>query len=86
MKKRTLVLLGILISVFVIHGCTGVSSDYRTFEQQVQEEIPNMIWMLEQDKRAEFLEKYVSAEYIDQHGGLVQAANEFDPDQAEELD
>ncbi len=85
MKKSNVILLGILFTTIVIYGCTAVSSDYRTFEQQVQEEIPNMIWLLEQDKRGEFLQKYVSPEYIEQHGGLVQAANEFDPAEAEEL-
>lgn len=85
MKKSTTVFIGVLLSMVLMYGCTGVSSDYRTFEQQVQEEIPNMIWMLEQDKRAEFLAKYVSPEYIEQHGGLVQSSNEFTPEAAEEL-
>jgi hypothetical protein len=85
MKKSTTFLVGVLFTTINMYGCTGVSSDYKTFEQQVQQEIPNMIWMLEQDKRAEFLEKYVSADYIEQHGGIVEAANEFDPDSAEEL-
>ena len=85
MKKSTVILFGILFTTIAIYGCTTVSSDYKTFVQQVQEEIPNMIWLLEQDKRAEFLQKYVSPEYIEQHGGLVQAANEFAPDDAEEL-
>ena len=84
MKKITLSLFAILFALS-IHGCSGVSSEYRTFEQQVQEEIPNMIWMLEQDKRAEFLQKYVSPEYIEQHGGITEVMNEFDPDSAEEL-
>ena len=84
MKKFLIPSLFLFIAS-IIAGCTGVSSDYRTFEQQVQEEIPNMIWMLEQDKRAEFLQKYVSPEYIEQHGGIVEATNEFDPDSAEDL-
>ncbi|HLT24090.1 MAG TPA: hypothetical protein VK004_03105 [Ignavibacteria bacterium] len=84
MKKVVLPSLLLLIAA-IISGCSGVSSEYRTFEQQVQEEIPNMIWMLEQDKRAEFLQKYVSPEFIEQKGGLVEVTNEFDPDSAEEL-
>jgi len=44
-----------------------------------------MIWMLEQDKRAEFIQTYISPASVEEHGGLTQVANEFTPEAAETL-
>ncbi|HLT24089.1 MAG TPA: hypothetical protein VK004_03100 [Ignavibacteria bacterium] len=44
-----------------------------------------MIWMLEQDKRSDFVYKYISPESVEDLGGLDQVARDFNPESAETL-
>ena len=71
MKKSTFSLLGILFLTMAIYGCTGAgpSPEYKTFDMQIKEELPKMIWLLEQEKRDEFIREYATPKWVENNGG-----------------
>jgi len=61
----TATILSFLFSI----GCS-TSSVYRTFEEQVEETISNMITLLEQGNYYDLVRDYADPEYVNEKGGV----------------
>ena len=88
MKKNALFFLGILVTSILMYGCSsgiGPSPDYKTFDQQVKEELPKMVWLLEQGKREDFIREYASPKWVSDNGGVDKVMIEFTTNKADVL-
>ena len=87
MKRSSLLFLGVLFTAIVMYGCTGagVSPDYKTFDQQIKEELPKMVWLLQQEKRQEFIEEYASPKWVSDNGGVDRVMLDFTQQKANVL-
>jgi hypothetical protein len=79
--------VGVLFLTIVMFGCTGInpSADYKTFDMQVKEELPKMVWLLQQEKREEFIREYASPKWVEDNGGVDRVLLEFTQNKADVL-
>lgn len=68
--------LVIAFSFLIITGCT-TSSQYQTFEGQVQETISNMITLLEQGNYYDLVNDYADPELVKEEGGVEEVLKDF---------
>ena len=76
----TIIMMSFLFSI----GCS-TSSIYKTFEEQVEETISNMITLLEQGNYYDLVRDYADPEYVNEKGGVKAVASNFDEEDKIEL-
>lgn len=66
----------LLLSFLFIAGCS-TSSVYKTFEEQVQEMISEIITLMEQENYYDLINNYVDPEVIKEEGGIEELLRDF---------
>lgn len=66
----------LLLSILFIAGCS-TSGDYKTFEEQVQETISEMITLMEQGNYYDLVNNYVDPEIVKEEGGIEELLRGF---------
>jgi hypothetical protein len=87
MKRNIYSLLVVIFLTTIMYGCSGVgpSPDYKTFDLQVKEELPKMVWLLQQQKREEFIREYASPKWVEENGGTDRVMLDFTQNKADVL-
>jgi hypothetical protein len=82
--KITILAVSLLMPIISFTGCSGVSSNYSTFEQQTRVVMADMILMLEQGKGMEMVEKYLAPQDIEREG-IASIRAEFNQEKQDKL-
>ena len=74
----------ILLSFLLLIGCS-TSSIYKTFEEQVEETISNMITLIEQGNYYDLVRDYADPEFVNEKGGVESVLKNFGEEDKIEL-
>lgn len=77
MKTNKILPVLFILLIGIIYGCSGVSPDYRKYQDQLRIQIREMSNTLDAGHNAEFLSKYADPSYIKSMGGVDAALLQF---------
>ncbi len=75
----------ILTAIAVIYGCSGASPEYRTYENNLRDQMQEMIVVLNAGHSNEFMSTYADPSYIASKGGVNKALLEFGNKEQQQL-
>jgi len=75
----------LIVSITYLYGCSGVSPEYRTYENLLRNQIQEIINVLNAGHYNEFMSTYVDPTYIGNEGGVDKALLQFDNKEQQQL-